>query len=65
MRFEESSQAKHSIRSKLPISAFGTRRTERATSVLKGTASGIDPSDDPIINTRTEAYAESFGRCTK
>jgi catalase len=27
--------------------------------------SGIDPSDDPIINTRTEAYAESFGRRTK
>jgi catalase len=23
---------------------------------------GIEPSDDPIINTRTEAYAESFGR---
>jgi catalase len=27
--------------------------------------SGIEPSDDPIINTRTEAYAESFGRRTK
>jgi catalase len=26
---------------------------------------GIEPSDDPIINTRTEAYAESFGRRTK
>lgn len=23
---------------------------------------GIEPSDDPLINTRTEAYAESFGR---
>ena len=23
---------------------------------------GIEASDDPIINTRTEAYAESFGR---
>jgi catalase len=27
--------------------------------------SGVEPSDDPIINTRTEAYAESFGRRTK
>jgi catalase len=28
--------------------------------------SGIDPSDDPIIDTRTEeTYAESFGRRTK
>jgi catalase len=26
---------------------------------------GVEPSDDPIINTRTEAYAESFGRRTK
>jgi catalase len=26
---------------------------------------GIDASDDPIINTRTEAYAESFSRRTK
>jgi catalase len=26
---------------------------------------GIEASDDPIINTRTEAYAESFGRRTK
>ncbi len=28
-------------------------------------ASGIEASDDPIINTRTEAYAESFSRRTK
>jgi len=27
--------------------------------------SGIQPSDDPITSTRTKAYAESFGRCTK
>jgi catalase len=26
---------------------------------------GIDPSDDPIIDTRTQAYAESYGRRTK
>jgi catalase len=26
--------------------------------------SGIDASDDPLINSRTEAYAESFGRRT-
>ncbi|WP_315834456.1 catalase family peroxidase [Bradyrhizobium prioriisuperbiae] len=26
---------------------------------------GIEASDDPLINTRTEAYAESFGRRTK
>ena len=26
---------------------------------------GIEASDDPIINTRTEAYAESFGRRAK
>jgi len=27
-------------------------------------ARGIEVSDDPLINTRTEAYAESFGRRT-
>ena len=27
--------------------------------------SGTEASDDPILNTRTEACAESFGRCTK
>jgi len=26
---------------------------------------GIEPSDDPLIATRTEAYAESFGRRSK
>ena len=26
---------------------------------------GIDVSDDPIMNTRTEAYGESFGRRAK
>jgi hypothetical protein len=26
---------------------------------------GIDVSDDPILNTRTEAYGESYGRRTK
>ena len=26
---------------------------------------GIDVSDDPILNTRTEAYGESYGRRIK
>jgi hypothetical protein len=30
LRFEDSAQAKRSIRSKLPISAFGTKPTNRA-----------------------------------
>ena len=48
------------------IKALDTKKVENDLLFLPtNVTSGIDPSDDPIINTRTEAYAESFGRRTK
>jgi catalase len=48
------------------IKALDTKKVENELLFLAiNVTSGIDPSDDPIINTRTEAYAESFGRRTK
>jgi len=48
------------------VKALDTRKVENELLFLPtNVTSGIDPSDDPIINTRTEAYAESFGRRTK
>jgi catalase len=48
------------------IKALDTKKVENELLFLPtNVTSGIDPSDDPIINTRTEAYAESFGRRTK
>jgi catalase len=48
------------------IKALDTQKVENDLLFLPtNLTSGIDPSDDPIINTRTEAYAESFGRRTK
>jgi len=46
--------------------ASDTKKVENELLFLPtNVTSGIDVSDDPIINTRTEAYAESFGRRTK
>ena len=46
--------------------ALDTKKTENALLFLPtNLTAGIDASDDPIINTRTEAYAESFSRRTK
>src|SRR5467141_3973130 len=48
------------------IKALDTKKVENELLFLPtNVTSGIDLSDDPIINTRTEAYAESFGRRTK
>ena len=48
------------------IKALDTKKVENELLFLPtNVTSGIDHSDDPIINTRTEAYAESFGRRTK
>src|SRR6476620_2181549 len=48
------------------IKALDTKKVENELLFLPtNVVDGIDPSDDPIINTRTEAYAESFGRRTK
>jgi catalase len=48
------------------IKALDTKTIEQELLFLPtNVTSGIEPSDDPIINTRTEAYAESFGRRTK
>jgi catalase len=48
------------------IKALDTKKVENELLFLPtNVTSGIDPSDDPIINARTEAYAESFGRRTK
>ncbi|SDT61516.1 catalase family peroxidase [Bradyrhizobium canariense] len=48
------------------VKALDTQKVENELLYLPtNVTSGIDPSDDPIINTRTEAYAESFGRRTK
>src|SRR5439155_14174 len=45
------------------IKALDTKKVENELLFLPtNVTSGIDPSNDPIINTRTEAYAESFGR---
>jgi catalase len=46
--------------------ALDTKKVENGLLFLPtNVTSGIEASDDPIINTRTEAYAESFGRRTK
>src|SRR6201996_3234697 len=48
------------------IKALDTKKVENECLFLPtNVTSGIDPSDDPILNTRTEAYAESFSRRTK
>jgi catalase len=48
------------------IKALDTKKVENESLFLPtNLTSGIDASDDPIINTRAEAYAESFGRRTK
>jgi catalase len=48
------------------IKALDTKKVENELLFLPtNVTSGIDVSDDPIINTRTEAYAVSFGRRTK
>jgi catalase len=48
------------------IKALDTKKVENELLFLPtNVTSGIDPSDDPLINTRTEAYAESYGRRTK
>jgi catalase len=46
--------------------ALDTQKVENQLLFLPtNVTSGIEPSDDPIITTRTGAYAESFGRRTK
>jgi hypothetical protein len=48
------------------VKALDTKKVENELLFLPTyVTSGIAPSDDPIINTRTEAYAESFGRRIK
>ncbi len=48
------------------IKALDTKKVENELLFLPtNVTSGIEPSDDPILNTRTEAYAELFGRRTK
>jgi catalase len=48
------------------VKALDTKKVESELLFLPtNLTSGIEASDDPIINTRTEAYAESFGRRTK
>lgn len=47
------------------VKALDTKKVENELLFLPtNVTTGIDPSDDPIINTRTEAYAVSFGRRT-
>ena len=46
--------------------ALDTKKVENQLLFLPtNLATGIEASDDPLINTRTEAYAESFSRRTK
>jgi catalase len=48
------------------VKALDTKQVENELLFLPtNLTSGIDASDDPLINTRTEAYAESFGSRTK
>jgi catalase len=48
------------------VKALDTKKVENELLFLPtNVTTGIEASDDPIINTRTEAYAESFGRRTK
>ena len=48
------------------VKALDTKKVENELLFLPtNLTTGIDASDDPIIDTRTEAYAESFGRRTK
>jgi catalase len=46
--------------------ALDTKKVENGLLFLPtNLTKGIDVSDDPILNTRTEAYGESYGRRTK
>jgi catalase len=46
--------------------ALDTKKVENELLFLPtNVTGGIEPSDDPLINTRTEAYAESFARRTR
>jgi catalase len=48
------------------IKALDTKKVENELLFLPtNVTNGIEASDDPILNTRTEAYAESFSRRTK
>jgi catalase len=48
------------------IKALDTKAVEKELLFLPtNVTTGIEPSDDPLINTRTEAYAESFARRSK
>jgi catalase len=48
------------------IKALDTKKVENELLFLPtNVTTGIEASDDPIINVRTEAYAESFSRRTK
>jgi catalase len=48
------------------IKALDTKKVENECLFLPtNVTSGIPASEFPLINTRTEAYAESFGRRTK
>jgi len=48
------------------IKALDTKTVEKELLYLPtNVTTGIEPSDDPLIATRTEAYAESFGRRSK
>ena len=48
------------------VKALDTKTIENSLLFLPtNVIGGIETSDDPIINTRTEAYAESYGRRTK
>ena len=48
------------------ITALDTKKVENELRFLQTILTGgIEALDDSIINTRTEAYAESFGRRTK
>jgi len=48
------------------VKALDTGKVENGLLFMPtNVTSGIEPSDDPIINTRAEAYAESFSRRTR
>jgi catalase len=48
------------------VKALDTKKVENELLFMPtNLATGIEASDDPIINTRAEAYAESYGRRTK
>ena len=45
--------------------ALDTKKVENGLLFMPSLTKGIDVSDDPILNTRTEAYGESYGRRIK